>query len=244
MTTTTTPTITPTPSSTPVGSMRIGDATAPLWVGFGPAGWGDTVRDVRNDRPSTAADVIAAAGLGWRVEQYPVEAIIPPAPGEEAPCRVAVPRVVANVRSDTRTVLGIVGDGYTPLQNADAFALADALIDSGEAHWLGAGSTRGGARCRSPGATTTPSSRSARHCSRSRSLRPGSTASYASSSRTPPTTTKRAGGGSTTPSRSGARSAGSTAGHPTCRTSRAPPGAPCKRSPPTKIGRASCRERV
>ncbi len=145
MTTTTMPT-TMRPSGAPAGSMRIVDATAPLWVGFGPAGWGDTVRDVRNDRPLTAADVITAAGLGWRVEQYPVEAIIPPTPGIEAPCRVAVPRVVANVRSDTRTVLGIVGEGYTPLQNTDAFALADALIDSGEAHWLGAGSTRRGAR--------------------------------------------------------------------------------------------------
>ncbi len=28
-------------------------------------------------------------------------------------------------------MLGVVGDGYRPLQNRDAFALADALIDSG-----------------------------------------------------------------------------------------------------------------
>jgi phage/plasmid-like protein (TIGR03299 family) len=40
----------------------------------------------------------------------------------------------------------VVGDGYEPLQNRDAFGFADALVDSGEAHWLGAGSTRGGAR--------------------------------------------------------------------------------------------------
>ena len=125
---------------------RIEDATAPLWVGFGPRGWGDVVRDVRNDRPATAGEVIRTAGLDWRVEQYPVEAVIPPAPGGDEPCRVGVPRMLANVRSDTGAVLGVVGDGYRPLQNRDAFALADALVDSGEAHWIGAGSTRGGAR--------------------------------------------------------------------------------------------------
>ena len=57
-----------------------------------------------------------------------------------------VPRHVANVRSDTRAVLGVVGDGYEPLQNRAAFAFCDAITDSGQAHWIGAGSTRGGAR--------------------------------------------------------------------------------------------------
>ena len=57
-----------------------------------------------------------------------------------------VPRHVANVRSDTRAVLGVVGDGYEPLQNVAAFAFCDAITDSGRAHWIGAGATRGGAR--------------------------------------------------------------------------------------------------
>jgi phage/plasmid-like protein (TIGR03299 family) len=43
-------------------------------------------------------------------------------------------------------VLGVVGEGYEPLQNAAAFAFCDAITDSGQAHWLGAGETRGGAR--------------------------------------------------------------------------------------------------
>ena len=60
--------------------------------------------------------------------------------------RLPVPRHVANVRSDTRAVLGVVGDGYEPLQNRAAFAFCDAITDSGRAHWIGAGSTRGGAR--------------------------------------------------------------------------------------------------
>ena len=60
--------------------------------------------------------------------------------------RLPVPRHVANVRSDTRAVLGVVGEGYEPLQNAAAFAFCDAITDSGRAHWIGAGATRGGAR--------------------------------------------------------------------------------------------------
>ena len=43
-------------------------------------------------------------------------------------------------------MLGVVGEGYEPLQNRAAFAFCDAITDSGEAHWLGAGETRGGAR--------------------------------------------------------------------------------------------------
>src|SRR4051812_50128951 len=79
------------------------------------------------------------AGLAWQVEQHPLEAVTD---GERLP----VPRVVANVRSDTRDVLGVVGEGYEPLQNASAFAFCDAITDSGRAHWIGGGSTRGGAR--------------------------------------------------------------------------------------------------
>lgn len=123
---------------------RIADATAPLWAGAAPSGWGDAIHLVAADTPHTSADVIAAAGLGWTVEQHPVEAII--AREADEPRRVAIPRTLANVRRDSGTVLGIVGDGYRPLQNAEAFSLADAIVDSGEAHWLGAGVTRAGAR--------------------------------------------------------------------------------------------------
>ena len=89
--------------------------------------------------------MIDAADLAWTVEQYPLEAVLGDR-DDDGPRRVAVPRVVANLRSDTGTVLGVVGEGYEPLQNRAAFAFCDAIIDSGEAHWLGAGETRGGAR--------------------------------------------------------------------------------------------------
>src|SRR4051794_32093909 len=124
-------------------SYRIEDAGAPLWLGAASSGWGDVVRAVDPNAASTAAGMIAAAGLDWTVEQHPMEAVIA---DEDAPARVPVPRHVANVRSDTRAVLGVVGEGYEPLQNRTAFAFCDAITDSSRAHWIGAGATRGGAR--------------------------------------------------------------------------------------------------
>lgn len=122
--------------------LRPEEATAPLWIGGAPRAWGDVVRQVASTT-RTAEEAITAAGLDWLVEQHPMEAVIERGPEIE---RVCVPRVLANVRSDTGAVLGVVGAGYEPLQNRAALGLADALVDSGEAHWLGAGSTRGGAR--------------------------------------------------------------------------------------------------
>jgi hypothetical protein len=42
----------------------------------------------------------------------------------------------------------VVGVVYEPAQNGAAFALCDAITDSGEAHWRGAAETRGGAHSR------------------------------------------------------------------------------------------------
>jgi phage/plasmid-like protein (TIGR03299 family) len=122
---------------------RIDDARAPLWLGSSPAAWGDVVRGIDPAAANSAGEMVAAAGLDWRVEQHPLEVAVE---GKYQSLRLPVPRHVANVRSDTRAVLGVVGEGYEPLQNAAAFAFCDAITDSGEAHWLGAGETRGGAR--------------------------------------------------------------------------------------------------
>lgn len=123
---------------------RVEDARAPLWFGAWPAGWGEVVRGASVGAGCSAASVIEAAGLGWRVEQHPLEAVAAGSDGLVR--RLPVPRLVANVRSDTGRVLGVVGEGYEPLQNRAAFAFCDAVTDSGEAHWLGAGETRGGSR--------------------------------------------------------------------------------------------------
>src|SRR6266511_2749404 len=55
---------------------RIEDARAPLWLGSGVAAWGDVVRAVDPAATQSAAEMIAAAGLDWRVEQHPLEAVL------------------------------------------------------------------------------------------------------------------------------------------------------------------------
>ncbi len=123
-------------------TFRPDEARAPLWFGAN-SGWGDAVRTVDPSTAQSAEAMIAAAGLSWSIEQHPLEAVV--VRGAET-LRVRVPKHAANVRSDSRAVVGVVGEGYEPLQNRAAFAFCDAITDSGRAHWVGAGETRGGAR--------------------------------------------------------------------------------------------------
>ena len=62
----------------------------------------DTIPFVTSEpvaRRQSLSSMIAAAGLSWRVEQHPLEAVVE---REQQSRRVPVPRHVANVRSDTR----------------------------------------------------------------------------------------------------------------------------------------------
>jgi phage/plasmid-like protein (TIGR03299 family) len=70
----------------------------------------------------TSDEAIKEARLTWTVKQTPVYAETNP---EEA-----IPGFLANVRSDTNEVLGIVSERYKVAQNKDVFAFADELIGS------------------------------------------------------------------------------------------------------------------
>jgi len=72
----------------------------------------------------TSEEAIKEAHLTWTVEQTPVYTANNWAK--------AIPGYVANVRSDTREVLGIVSERYHVAQNKDVFAFADDLIGNGE----------------------------------------------------------------------------------------------------------------
>jgi PAS domain S-box-containing protein len=61
---------------TEIGRHAIEDARQPLWLGQTPAAWGDVVRGVSPQEAHDAASMIAAAGLGWTVEQHPLEAVV------------------------------------------------------------------------------------------------------------------------------------------------------------------------
>lgn len=85
------------------------------------------------DNPPTAEDAIVAAGLDWEVIPKPVY-------GSD---RKKIPGYVANTRSSDKSVLGIVTERYSIVQNKEAFSFVDGLLDEG-LKYESAGSLRGG----------------------------------------------------------------------------------------------------
>ena len=72
----------------------------------------------------TSDEAIKQARLTWTVEQTQVYAATDRAK--------AIPGYVANVRNDTKEVLGIVSERYKVAQNKDVFVFADELIGNGK----------------------------------------------------------------------------------------------------------------
>ena len=81
----------------------------------------------------TSADALKFAGLDWNVRQEPV---FNSRGG-------IITGYKANVRDTDNSVLGVVGDRYKVVQNADAFEFTDDLI-GGDVRYETAGSLRGG----------------------------------------------------------------------------------------------------
>lgn len=90
-----------------------------------------------------SSEALELAGLDWTVEQWPLRAFEDPNAPDTGRV-VTVPRKVANVRSDTGSVLGVVGETYTPVQNSKAFEFFDALVADKLAMYESAGSLKGG----------------------------------------------------------------------------------------------------
>lgn len=84
----------------------------------------------------TAAEALVAAELDWDVEFDTVQS----STGR------LFPNKRMTVRASDGAPLGIVGDRYQIIQNRDAFAFADNIVDSGEAKYETAGSLHGGKR--------------------------------------------------------------------------------------------------
>lgn len=81
----------------------------------------------------TSADALSLAGLDWKVESQPIFTY----EGAE------IPNYKANVRDSDKSVLGIVSNRYTIVQNTEAFAFTDSLIND-EVHYETAGSLSNG----------------------------------------------------------------------------------------------------
>lgn len=86
----------------------------------------------------TAAEAIVAAGLDWEVKPKPLYT------HDNRGRLVKVPDRLANVRMSDGKPLGVVSPTYKVLQNRDAFTIADAIVQSGEAKYETAGALRGG----------------------------------------------------------------------------------------------------
>lgn len=96
-------------------------AGEPPWHGLGQ----------RLDRPATAAEAIREANLDWRVTKLPLF-------GTNGILGVQVKGKYAVVREDQigepdAAALGIVSEGYTVLQNEDAFSFFDLMVKDKEA---------------------------------------------------------------------------------------------------------------
>jgi phage/plasmid-like protein (TIGR03299 family) len=95
---------------------------------------------VKLDSPATAAEAIASAGLDWDViTRFVYSRNIH---GEF----VKIEDKRAIVRADTEEVFTIMGKGYQPVQNVEAFSFFDKVIAQGEAVYHTAGSLFGGKR--------------------------------------------------------------------------------------------------
>lgn len=98
----------------------------PAWHGLG------TVLDA----PPSVEEALSLAGLDWSVKLAPLAVA---ADGREVDH-------FASIRESDNTVLGVVGPGYVPLQNRDAFAWFQPLVESGVFQIEAAGSLRNGKR--------------------------------------------------------------------------------------------------
>lgn len=102
----------------------------PAWHGLG------TVVD---DPDLTWRDALTIGGLDWQVERWDVAAT-------QGVTRLKAPGRKAMVRSTDQKVLGIVGDGYRPIQQAELAELGDAILDSGDVRCISAVALKGGAK--------------------------------------------------------------------------------------------------
>ncbi|HEY7235477.1 MAG TPA: DUF932 domain-containing protein [Gemmatimonadaceae bacterium] len=91
----------------------------------------------------TRPDAMEIAGLNYEVDLRPMEAVCEVREGETV--NVEIPNHFASVRTDRNQVLGVVGPSYRILQNEDAFATLDPILDAGIATIETAGALRNGA---------------------------------------------------------------------------------------------------
>ena len=92
----------------------------------------------RVDEDVTAQEMLAAAGLDWKVELLPLQFTTPKGNSVDVPDRFAL------VRNTDNRVLTLTGKSWHPLQNAEAIGFMKKYVETGGAKLETAGSLRSG----------------------------------------------------------------------------------------------------
>ncbi len=91
-----------------------------------------------------SAEAIEKAGLDWTVSLRPLMTL----ETQDVPAKInnliPVPNFYSTVRDSDHTVLGVVGNRYTPIQNLECFDFIDTVVDDSEAMFETAGSLHNG----------------------------------------------------------------------------------------------------
>lgn len=92
--------------------------------------------------PATAEEAIKAAGLDWTVDKRTVFLNL----SRQADGFEAIQGKKAIIRTDTGHMFNIMGEGYTPVQNREAFRFFDDVVGGGQAIYHTAGALGMGER--------------------------------------------------------------------------------------------------
>ena len=97
------------------------------------------------EEAATAEQAIQAASMDWNVVKQPVYIQLPTTGGLlNSLSYQEIPNKVAIKREDTGAVFAIMGKGYEPVQNVEAFEFFDAVVGEGQAIYHTAGTLQGG----------------------------------------------------------------------------------------------------
>lgn len=108
-----------------------------MYVGKTP--WHGLGTPIPEDKKISVREAIVAAGLDWQVELRPIYTESP-----DGGAKSGILNHFAVCRKSDNSFIGIVGPGYTPLQNEEALAWFQPFLDSGTATLETAGSLNGG----------------------------------------------------------------------------------------------------
>jgi len=92
------------------------------------------------EKAMTSKEAIELGGLNYEVDKKQIYADV------DGIGKIAIPDNFATIRRDTNTPLGVVGNRYQIVQNADAFVFFDAIVGQGQAIFETAGALGKGER--------------------------------------------------------------------------------------------------